>query len=299
MGTNAVLDVAIGLVLMYLVLSLIGSVLNEYLATLLKLRASTLQNAMAAILDNATLRSDFYDHGLIDGMHQAINGQHVSYLSGQTFALALIGSLDPTKPIPALMDVKTAVENMPDCNIRDVLLAQLATTTGDINSLRNGLAAYFDQAMDRVSGTYKRYLKWISLFVGALIVVALNADSIAVGRALWQDTSLRAEMVQDGSALLRSEQAAGSQNSTDPSNRLLELEGRLRPLPIGWPDKTLGSQGQISMTSESGWFWLLIKIAGFALSALAVSLGAPFWFDTLSKFMNVRGSGTKPERTAV
>jgi hypothetical protein len=31
-------------------------------------------------------------------------------------------------------------------------------------------------------------------------------------------------------------------------------------------------------------------------TGLALSIGAPFWFDTLSKFVNIRSAGTKPER---
>jgi hypothetical protein len=74
MGTNAFLDIAIGLVLMYLVLSLISTVLNEYIATKMKLRASTLKDALEQILDNKTLRHDFYDYGLIDGANKAVGG---------------------------------------------------------------------------------------------------------------------------------------------------------------------------------------------------------------------------------
>ena len=118
MSANAALDIAIALVLMYLVLSLVGTVVNEYIATKLKLRASTLQNALQGIIDHKALREDFYNHGLIDGTKDAANGDHASYIAGDTFALALISSLDPTKPIPGFSDVKTAIEGLPDCNIR-------------------------------------------------------------------------------------------------------------------------------------------------------------------------------------
>jgi hypothetical protein len=30
---------------------------------------------------------------------------------------------------------------------------------------------------------------------------------------------------------------------------------------------------------------------------LAISMGAPFWFDTLSKFVNLRGAGIPPGET--
>jgi hypothetical protein len=38
------------------------------------------------------------------------------------------------------------------------------------------------------------------------------------------------------------------------------------------------------------------KIVGWLITALAVTLGAPFWFELLSKLVNVRGSGPKPSR---
>lgn len=44
------------------------------------------------------------------------------------------------------------------------------------------------------------------------------------------------------------------------------------------------------------WLWTVVPghLAGWILSAIAASLGAPFWFDTLNKFMNVRAAGTSP-----
>jgi hypothetical protein len=302
MGANAALDIAIALVLMYLVLSLIGTVINEFIATALKLRATTLQSAIAQIIDHKTLRDDFYNHGLIDGTKDAINGDHASYLAGDTFASALLSSLDPTKPIPAFGDIKTAVEAMPDCNIRDVLLAQLVAANGKLENLRNGVAHYFDNTMDRVSGLYKRYLKWISLLVGLLIVGGLNADSVAVGRALWNDSSLRDQMVQQAKQF-----ATGQQPADDDAEKTVtkiatfvgKMEGHIRPSPIGWPDAdfTRGAMSWEQMASQDGTLWLFGKFAGLLMTALAISLGAPFWFDMLSKFMNVRGAGVRPDRT--
>ena len=39
------------------------------------------------------------------------------------------------------------------------------------------------------------------------------------------------------------------------------------------------------------------KFAGILLTAFAISLGAPFWFDLLNKFMNLRASGKKEGKT--
>ena len=35
-------------------------------------------------------------------------------------------------------------------------------------------------------------------------------------------------------------------------------------------------------------------ILGFFVTALAISLGAPFWFDLLRKLVNIRSAGNKP-----
>ena len=34
---------------------------------------------------------------------------------------------------------------------------------------------------------------------------------------------------------------------------------------------------------------------GWLLTSIAVSLGAPFWFDTLNRFMNIRNAGRAPD----
>ena len=62
---NAAIDVAIGLILMYLMLSLLCTLANEFIATKLKLRSSTLKDALQKLIDDPTLLNNFYAHGLI------------------------------------------------------------------------------------------------------------------------------------------------------------------------------------------------------------------------------------------
>ena len=40
----------------------------------------------------------------------------------------------------------------------------------------------------------------------------------------------------------------------------------------------------------------ILHLLGWLLTAAALSLGAPFWFDLLKKFINLRGAGQKPAR---
>jgi hypothetical protein len=294
MFNNALLDIAIGLVLMYLVLSLMGTVINEFISTGISLRSRTLKSAIQNLLDDPKLHAAFYNHGLIDGTKQAAGDP--SYLTGQTFAMAVIGSLDPANPVPGIDAIKKAVGDLSvNSNIRDALLAEVARAGDDVTRLRDGIAHYFDASMDRVSGVYKRYLKWISLGVGFLIVLALNADSIKVGVSLWNDSSLRAQMLATSQSVVSAKMPNTTINTLDTAklrDTLNDLENDVRPLPVGWTASDLVTP--LSLTGV--WYWLK-KFFGLAITALAISLGAPFWFDLLSKFMNVRGTGAKPQST--
>ena len=291
MGANAFIDVAIGLVLMYLGLSMFCTVINEHLATLIRLRATTLATGIKQLLDDPMLRTEFYNHGLIGGTKwgsttgNTSTQAHPSYISGQVFAMALLGSLDPTKPVPGFADMESAIRHLPDSNIRDVLLAHVGSVGQDVTRLRDGVATWFDQTMDRLSGVYKRKLKIISFIVGFLLAIAVNADTITVANALWHDNVLRDQIVQIASRTPNPDLlATGPQK--EPSMSAVEA---IRPFPIGWnfskPDGDL-----------LGWKGLL-KLGGLLLTAVALMLGAPFWFDLLSKFIHLRGTGNKPTRT--
>ena len=37
-----------------------------------------------------------------------------------------------------------------------------------------------------------------------------------------------------------------------------------------------------------------MQISGWMLTGIAIAMGAPFWFELLGKFVNVRKAGSKP-----
>ena len=45
----------------------------------------------------------------------------------------------------------------------------------------------------------------------------------------------------------------------------------------------------------AGWKPIRFQLAGWLLTALAASLGAPFWFEVLNKFIAIRSAGKTPE----
>ena len=58
--------------------------------------------------------------------------------------------------------------------------------------------------------------------------------------------------------------------------------------------QTLVPSNHPTPNQPTGYGWLLMKLLGITLSALALTVGAPFWFDIIKKLVDLRGSGNKP-----
>ena len=361
MQFTAIIDVALGLVLVYLILSLICTTINEFFSTLFKVRATALEKTVSQLIDDKDLNTKFYAHGLIalsslaasatkrppaaagrsaevvaQGLAPAVQGAaspvlaaavapaappdkrktgRPSYIDSRTFALALLGSLDPSKPVPGFADVQQLVSDLPASRIKDVLTAHISLADEDVTRLRDNVAAWFDTAMDRLSGDYVRYAKVLSLIVGLLLAVALNVDTLTLGRAIWNDHHLQNAAVSLGQTYagkslptLLPPDAAQSTGAGSPSpsgttvpapdptaiekqlaedaNQVAAFTDNLREFPIGWP-----APGAEKANLP---YWLL-KGLGWLITALALSLGAPFWFDLLQRLMSLRAAGSKPD----
>ncbi|MGH7962279.1 MAG: hypothetical protein ACRERD_10730 [Candidatus Binatia bacterium] len=52
---------------------------------------------------------------------------------------------------------------------------------------------------------------------------------------------------------------------------------------------------QAKNATDGSWF---LKIVGWLITGVAVSIGAPFWFDLLNKLVDFRGAGKRPEPAA-
>src|SRR3954451_6119493 len=129
MSTNAVIDVCIGLILLYLILSLVCTTVNEVIAHAMSLRARTLASGIERLIDDNDLLKAFKQSGLIDTTRSVSKGLP-SYVSSRAVAAALLNSISPDNPVPAVAEVLDAVKKLPDSNIRDVLLTS-ATHAGD------------------------------------------------------------------------------------------------------------------------------------------------------------------------
>ena len=135
--------------------------------------------------------------------------------------------------------------------------------------------------MERVSGWYRRKIQLLLFIFALILVVFLNADTLTTARVLWRDDATRASIVA------RAEAAAqqGEAGDVKVDQAVQDLD-----VPLGW---TLSFGDEPTQLPNDPLAWLA-KFLGLALTIGAVMLGAPFWFDLLSKVSRVRATGAPP-----
>ena len=304
-----VLDVAIGLAFVYLLLALICTTVMEWIAQIRKTRGKMLERSVQQLLNEegsakAVITKAFFEHPLIQALRSP--KRPPSYIPGSLFAKALrdVLSRRQTEQAAAGQQVELSV------GLKQTLEA-LARKDGPevrVDALpdEKSLAEWYDQVMDRVSGAYKRTSrKWIlGLAIG--LTVIMNADTVKLAGNLWQNPTLRAYVVERAKARLEQGPPLETVEYTEPNspkptepiapdtskspNSVLAEEQSLLGDLFGW-------SGEGAALRRSTLSWLALHLLGWLVTALAVSLGAPFWFDLLNRLVNLRASGNPPPKT--
>ncbi|MBV9304384.1 MAG: hypothetical protein JOY62_05855 [Acidobacteriaceae bacterium] len=305
-GLN-MLDIAIGLCLVYLVLSFICSSVVEGLESILKNRSRLLERGVRALLqdeEDGSITRLIYNHPIISSLYPGAYrppGKMLqktnlpSYIPATNFALVLLDVMIPgtadtpggaagalgrfardLDPAELYSRLRTAAANFPSSRLRPALLALIDASGGDVNRFRESIEGWYNNAMDRVSGWYKRRAQFIIFFVGLAVTATLNVDTVEIVNRLATDPAVRSSLVATAQEYAKS---SGAQADPRVKENVKQLESL--GLPIGW------------QRAPSGYFWF-VKVAGILASALAATLGAPFWFDLLNRFIVVR-STVKPQ----
>jgi hypothetical protein len=185
-----------------------------------------------------------------------------------------------------------AISGLPE-SARKPLLRMLSDAKGDRDRFRRSLEHWYDDTMDRVSGWYKRYVQRIIVIASIALVAALNVDTINIAQVLWRLPTERAVVASAAAA----QATAGDKGGGSADQQVRDIAAL--DLPLGW---TPSHKGTVASTDPqhapldvSSW---LLKLLGLLLSVLAVSLGAPFWFDALGKLGQLRATGPKPPKSA-
>ena len=301
------LDVLIGLAFLYFLLSIISSAINEGIMTALNQRAKDLEAGIRQILEGEpkhgqlTSVQHFYGNPRVQALFKpkrflgripGLRDKKPSYIPSRIFALTILDTVAPSnashvgtnRDIIAMAQafVEDGAEKTRHPRLWKMAEEALTEAQGNRDKFQESLERQFDEVMQRVSGWYKRRTQLILFGIALVLVGAINADSFAIGQRLWKDDALRSAVVAQADATVKngSAKCAESGTAVEKAGECLDEVKQLQ-VPLGWSEDTSPK----NIAAGAG------KAAGLLLTAFALLLGAPFWFDTLSKLAQLRGTG--------
>jgi hypothetical protein len=311
MFNSQIFDLVIGIGFVFLLLALVTSTVNELIFSHLNMRARKLLEGLQTMLadkDNGWVKK-IYNHPLIAGLFQGNfepenkKRNLPSYIPSKSFALALVDviaahSAEPEKARAAQHPGPSDKSGEPSINLQEFLEGLKAKAGTDSAAYLKSIEDWYNSTMDRVSGWYKFRTQQIIFVIAFVLAVIMNADVVTIGRQLSNDAALRQAMVAGA-------QAAVNQRDSKPgtiSEQVKQINGL--GLPIGWLPRDATTEdlrvlpwnladGRCNVLSKTGWL-ISSHLLGWLITGIAASLGAPFWFDILNKFIVVR-STVKPE----
>jgi len=367
MFNSVALNVVISLVFIYLLYSLLGTVLSEMIASVLGLRARNLKEAISRMLNDDRVISrpkrilnslnvmKSADNKVVNGFY---NNPEIKYLGGtglfrnpsaikaESFSKALIDELSGNGPVTGEKInavLKFSAENSKSTETGSYqgvaleresagyILGLWEEAQADITKFRLLLEDWFNRTMEQASEWYKRKIQLVLLILGFCMAWFFYADTFVIVKKLSNDKNAREQMVSLANAYIQSDPA-------DKDTSLIEIKRKLDSdmanantiLGLGgWLPKSVRvvmdtktrektytpqldpnslsvthqkiSNGTITFTlgNKLGYLLRLARnhFFGFLITAIAVSLGAPFWFDLLNKVMRLRTSAKmKPEK---
>jgi hypothetical protein len=309
----AILDLVIGLIFIYFLLSLVCSAVQEIIANIRHLRHRVLLEWILRAFKHNNFGVQILNHQVINGL---THSGKPSYIPSDKFAQAVLdlvhSQVHGDKPfdINSLRDALEKTILLPP-GLKRFVLQSIMEANAEISKVRSDLAKWYDDAQERVTGYYKKKVQEAIIIIALIVVASFNADSIQIARYLYNNPEAARELADQASHVVTDSTVMRLVNDAITKSDTLSKESKLAlkdiqaslkdiktisakiyetKLPLGWSDEVL-----FDGDNENKILRWIEKVIGLLLTALAVSLGTPFWFETLNKLVNLRNAGNKPK----
>jgi hypothetical protein len=269
MAWSETLNIVIVLAFIYLVMAVIASAIVERGATIVSWRARTLKSGLAELLNDPNMQSlaaRVYNHPLVAS--QPSGAQGPSYIDAKVFALALT-------------DVVNGSGGFEGSPLKPAVAALVRASGYNPAAFQMAAESWFDSAMERLSGVYKRRVHTF-LFLSTFLIAGLcNVDSIQITRSLAGMSSEARDSLITTLVKLPEQPQELPGTSMSLASGLEKLGGVTNLFPYTKPN------------DAGGW---LSKLIGWMITALAASLGSHFWFNLLEDSLRLTGVKPLPTR---
>jgi hypothetical protein len=271
--------------------------------------ARSVSNALRPAMGIATLQQ----HPLLVGTPSSLP----SYVPSRDFASALLSYLTDGSVDTGFTQARNAINNLPDGDLKKTLLAFISSGANDLDKLRTRIENWFDDSMERLGGIYRRFSQYVMLLLGLITAVVMNVNSIQLARMFWDEPAVSgaisagaAKFVADNkdsffacasaapedAASTDANKAAAPAAANCPTRSSLTTVQKLIADRFGCVKPFPPVIDKISPNACQLWAPKAWTILGWIVTALAISLGAQFWFGILTNLTSLRAAGDKPDR---
>lgn len=289
------LDAFIGLVGIYLTLSLLVTAIGEGISQACGMRGRNLRQVFTGLIGKARTTA-FYAHPRIRQLMQYDAPGNVlrklwlrlgfglpSYIPAD-IATDVLLEQQLGAPLSQLsqspLEIQQRLEQLPVSATRSSLLHFWQQAHADPQQFQLLVQDWFNDRCDRAVGWFKRKLGILQLLIGLIVAVGMNVDSIALYQKLFSDPIARQQAVLLAENLAANPQLATElcrEDKTQCMDTLTLKQQLTQTAPL------LGHQDDWPWPWQAPGVWF-----GYLLTGFALSLGAPFWFDVLQKLMAVK-----------
>ncbi len=275
--SSAIIEVGLGLVMVYFVLSVIVTQVNNLIVNFLNLRAENLRAWFHKAITDEGVRNEILTHPMINmveaqmtprqpnwlkrlfnrlgrwavgrlvpGADQYRSTTKVSYIAPNVFADVLLGvfvhddtTLTAQSDTEKVYSLIISMKNRVEDTPLEQTLETIIATAESFQDAQVKVAAWFDNSMNHLSALFKRRVQVISFVAGLLVAIILNVDSLHLARTLWNDPALRQAVIfaAESASQATVQEAGTTQQDLEQLRQTLQTFLDLR-LPIGWEINT-------------------------------------------------------------
>lgn len=306
---SVILEIVIGLIFIYLLLSLLATTISELAMNILYSRGKNLHIALQTMLDDEkdVLCQKFFEHPLIQKLKKKGQKGFPSYIRNEYFSKVLIELLYKDND-GKLENIEAAINDLPDGKTKEVLKTFARDASGNIEDFKENIEKWYQEVMDQATGWYKVNVRKVLFGLGLIISIVFNADTIRMAEKLSLDPEARRQMVAMAYEYMEKEEGLAATTSTESDSNLVQLRAKIHDLieeelenppsvlGMGWNGAPPANIQFFSSLwpSTAWWGYIMYSMLGWIITAFAITLGAPFWFDLLKRVMSIRASGEKP-----
>lgn len=283
----AILSIIIGIVFVLLLFSMLTSAVVEVLHAAFSYRGRHLRDTIEIMLGPEASKK-FLEHSYFRQLSSATkprSGEKLPvWISKGTFS-AILADILTEKGNDK--NIQQRIDDIQNNDLRKVLDFLWRQSGDDVKVFQDKVENWYGEVMERAKDWFADATKWRLFFIGLTLAAVLNADTLQIYKSLSVNAAAREELVNTANAFAAAREKVPGIDTTKSVQQAqkdflevkqLFVESVQSPLGLGW--------GNALPTDI--WAWLT-KIVGWILTGVAVTLGAPFWFDLLRKLLSLRG----------